>query len=63
MCMEELKVEEVRKETKKSVLQEKEQMGFSLANRVLIRLLNVNQIRIIKRKLEKLLMKNTVWTL
>lgn len=58
MCMEELKVEEVRKETKKkSVLQEKEQMGFSLANRVLIRLLNVNQIRIIKRKLEKLLMK------
>jgi len=61
--MEELKVEEVRKETKKSVLQEKEQMGFSLANRVLIRLLNVNQIRIIKRKLEKLLMKNTVWTL
>lgn len=32
--MEELKVEEVRKETKKSVLQEKEQMGFSLANGV-----------------------------
>ena len=61
--MEELKVEEVRKETKKSVLQEKELIGFSLANRVLIRLLNVNQIRIIKRKLEKLLMKNTVWTL
>lgn len=33
--MKELKVEEVSKETKKkSILQEKEQMGFSLANGV-----------------------------